>query len=293
MTETLRGVFLPIVTPFTGDEVDFDSYRRLLRHYLEQGISGLIPLGTTGEAPTVEETEFLEVVEATVETVGSRVPVIVGISSASTRKALHAIEGLARFPVQGYLVTSPYYNLPSQQGIYEHFKALAGATDRRVLVYNIPYRTGRNVENETILRLSEVPNIAGIKDSCGNIGQTLELLRERDPVFAVFTGEDILFYANLVHGGSGGILASAHLRTADFLRICELVSRNDHRQALQVWNGLARFIPLLFREPNPAPLKYVLARKGLIRSEEVRPPLAPISQGLKAALDALISQGAI
>jgi len=293
MTETLRGVFLPLVTPFLGDEVDFDSWRHLLRHYLEHGISGLVPLGTTGEAPTVEEGEFLELVETTVEAVDSRVPVIVGISSASTRKALHAIEQLARFPVQGYLVTSPYYNLPSQQGIYEHFKALAGATDRKVLVYNIPYRTGRNVENDTILRLSELPNIAGIKDSCGNIGQTLELLRLRKPAFSVFTGEDILFYSNLVHGGSGGILASAHLRTADFLRVHELVSKNDHRQALLAWNGLAEFIPLLFREPNPAPLKYVLARKGLIRSEAVRLPLAPISNGLKAALDALISRGAI
>ena len=293
MTETLRGVFLPLVTPFLGDEVDFDSWRHLLRHYLEHGISGLVPLGTTGEAPTVEEGEFLELVETTVEAVDSRVPVIIGISSASTRKALHAIEQLARFPVQGYLVTSPYYNLPSQQGIYEHFKALAGATDRKVLVYNIPYRTGRNVENDTILRLSELPNIAGIKDSCGNIGQTLELLRLRKPAFSVFTGEDILFYSNLVHGGSGGILASAHLRTADFLRVHELVSKNDHRQALLAWNGLAEFIPLLFREPNPAPLKYVLARKGLIRSEAVRLPLAPISNGLKAALDALISRGAI
>ncbi|MGA2640324.1 MAG: 4-hydroxy-tetrahydrodipicolinate synthase [Spirochaetia bacterium] len=293
MTDLLQGVYLPIVTPFYEEQVDFDSYSLLLRHYLEKGISGLIPLGTTGEAPTIEEEEFFKIVEATLETVASRIPIFVGISSNSTRKALHVIQGLAKYPLQGYLVTSPYYNLPSQQGIYEHFRKLADSTDRKIIMYNIPSRTGRNIENETIFRLSKVPNMAGIKDSCGNIAQTIELLRERDPGFSVLTGEDILFYFNIVGGGSGGILAAAHLQTERFMRIYDLVQKNEHRQALQEWNCISKVIPLLFKEPNPAPVKYVLSRKGLIRSEEVRLPLAPISEGLKRVFDKLIDEGTI
>lgn len=293
MKESLRGVFLPIITPFFDEQVDFDSYTRLLKHYLGKGISGLIPLGTTGEVPTIDEEEFFRIVETTVETVESRVPILVGVSSNSTKKALHLVEALGKYPVQGYLVTSPYYNLPSQQGIYEHFRTLADSTDREIVMYNIPYRTGRNIENDTIFKLSKIPNVAGIKDSCGNIAQTMELLRERDPGFSVLTGEDILFYFNIVNGGSGGILAAAHLQTECFMKTCQLVQQNDHRAALQEWNRISRVIPLLFKEPNPAPVKYVLARKGLIRSEEVRLPLAPISEGLKKTFDTLIDDGTI
>jgi 4-hydroxy-tetrahydrodipicolinate synthase len=289
----LRGVFLPVITPFLDGRVDYDSYARLLRHYVDRGISGVIPVGTTGEAPTIEEEELFGIVEATVKTVASRIPILVGVSANSTRKALHLIESLARYEVQGYLVTSPYYNLPSQQGIYEHYRRLADSTDRKIAIYNIPYRTGRNVENDTIFKLSTVANIIGIKDSCGNIAQSMELLRDRDPAFSVMTGEDVLFFFNLVSGGSGGILAAAHLQTESFVGIAERVRNNDHCAALKEWNRISRFIPLLFREPNPAPVKYVLAKKGLIGSDEVRLPLAGISEGLKKAFDALIQEGAI
>ncbi|HET6450726.1 MAG TPA: 4-hydroxy-tetrahydrodipicolinate synthase [Spirochaetia bacterium] len=293
MAASLQGVYIPLVTPFLHGEVDFESYRRLVTHYRGSGISGIVPVGTTGEAPTVEEEEAARIVEATLECAGTAVSVYVGISAASTRKALHAVQAFSRYPVEGFLVTSPYYNLPSQQGIYEHFRCIAESTDRKVLIYNIPYRTGRNVENETILRLSRLPNIAGIKDSCGIVGQSIELLRERDPAFSVLTGEDVLFYFNLVSGGNGGILAAAHVQTERFVSVCRLVRENNHRDALKEWNTVSRVIPLLFREPNPGPLKYLLARKGLIRSEEVRLPLAPISDALKRVLDQLLADGAV
>jgi 4-hydroxy-tetrahydrodipicolinate synthase len=293
MTNSLQGVYLPIITPFHRSQVDLDSFRSLLQHYIGLGINGVIPLATTGEAPTIEEEEFFEIVETTVEIVASRIPILIGISANNTIKALHIVQSLAKYAVQGYLVTSPYYNLPSQQGIYEHFRKLAEATDRQIIIYNIPYRTGRNIENETIFRLSKVPNIAGIKDSCGSIAQTIELLREREPGFSVMTGEDMLFYLNVVSGGSGGVLAAAHVQTERFTRVFELVRNNDHRQALQEWNKFSRHIPLLFKEPNPAPVKYVLAKKGLIKSEEVRLPLVTISDALKKTFDQLIQQGAI
>jgi 4-hydroxy-tetrahydrodipicolinate synthase len=289
----MNGVCLPIITPFEKGKLDLESYEKLIRHYVAQGISALVPLGTTGEAPTVEEQEYLEIVKSTVAIVSSKVPILVGICCNSTHKAEILIRSLDRYPIDGYLVTSPYYNLPSQAGIYEHFAALSRVTDKKLFIYNIPYRTGRNIENETILQISKLPHIAGIKDSCGNISQSLELLRLRPNGFSVFTGEDILFYVNVACGGDGGVLASAHLNTSRFLKVFELATRNDHKGALAEWMTFSEHIPLLFKEPNPGPIKYILFRKGLIKSDELRLPLAPISNELKQKLDGLLATGAI
>ena len=282
-----------MITPFVGGKVDIETYKKLLVYYLGKGIHGIIPLGTTGESPTIEEDEYNQIVEATIDVAKDMVPIYVGVSSNSTRKAIHQIENLNLYNISGYLVTSPYYNMPSQQGIFEHFAKLADATDKQILIYNIPYRTGRNVENETILRLSKIPNIVGIKDSCGIVSQSIELLRDRDPQFAIFTGEDMLFYFNIVSGGNGGILASAHIQTDRFIRVWESVQQIDLKTALLEWHKLTRMIPLLFTEPNPAPIKYILAKKGIIASAELRPPMGTISEGLRIELDRFIIDEAI
>jgi 4-hydroxy-tetrahydrodipicolinate synthase len=288
-----KGVFLPIITPFHRGAVDHETFRRLVELYVGKGVDGIIPLGTTGEVPTVEDDEYIQILEDTIEVVAERVSIYAGVSSNSTSKCLHLIKKLDRYPLNGYLITAPYYNLPSQDGIYNHFKLISETTERSILIYNIPYRTGRNMENETILRLSKLPNISGIKDSCGNINQTIELIRDRGKDFSVLTGEDILYYFNLVSGGSGGILASAHLKTEVFVAISRLIENGDHKSALQKWGPLSKVVPLLFKEPNPAPIKYVLARKGIIKSDEVRLPLAGISNTLKTILDGLIEADAI
>ena len=293
MIAVTKGVLLPVITPFFGGKVDISTYKKLLVYYLGKGIHGLVPLGTTGESPTIEEDEYSQIVEATIDVAKGNVPIYVGVSGNSTRKVIDQVRDLNAYDITGYLVTSPYYNLPSQQGIFEHFSMLAGATDKQILIYNIPYRTGRNVENETILRLSKILNIVGIKDSCGIVSQSTELLRDRDPRFAVFTGEDMLFYFNIVSGGNGGILASAHLQTVRFVRVWESVQELDLKTALVEWHRLTKMIPLLFTEPNPAPIKYILAKKGIIASPELRPPLGPISRGLKNELDRFINAEAI
>ncbi len=289
MAGRVNGVLIPLVTPFIDGRVDIAAYRQLVVHYLAKGVHGLIPLGTTGESPTIEENEYNQIVEATVDVVKGKVPVYVGVSSNSTQRAVRLIVNLNRFSISGYLVTSPSYNLPSQEGIYEHYARVAGATDKQVLIYNIPHRTGRNVENDTTLRLSRIPNIVGIKDSSGNVPQSIELLRERDPGFSVLTGEDILFYFNAVGGGNGGIMASAHLQTDRFIHVWDSIQRNDLRTALSEWNILTKMIPLLFKEPSPAPVKYILAKQGLIKSAELRPPMTEISEGFKHVLDNFVS----
>ena len=285
---TLSGVWLPIVTPFHGGAVDFVSYEKLIEHYLAAGISGLFPLGTTGESPTLDDDECDALVERTLGVVAGRVPVFVGIGSNSTAKTLKTLRRLDRYDFAGIVSVCPYYNRPSQEGLREHFRQIAAATDRQVVIYNIPYRTGVNLANDTLLELAERANIVGVKDSSGNLAQSLELLRRRPPGFSIMTGEDNFYYTMLAHGGDGGILASAHLETGAFLAIYERMLANDHRGARRIWSGLETLVPLLFREANPMPIKYCLWRQGLLRSPECRLPLTRISTELAAALDRVL-----
>jgi 4-hydroxy-tetrahydrodipicolinate synthase len=281
----ISGVWLPLVTPFKDGQVDLASYRSLIEHYVARGITGLFPLGTTGEAPTLDEEEMDAVVAAAIETVADRVPVFVGIGGNSTRKVIKTIERLARFAFPGIVSVCPYYNRPSQDGLLQHFTALSDATDRQILIYNIPYRTSVNLANDTLLRLAERRNIVGIKDSSGSIAQSLELLARKPTGFAVLTGEDPLFFTMICNGADGGILAAAHLATERFVAIADLVRSNDHRAARTIWSSLLDFIPRLFCEANPMPIKYCLWRQGLIRSPECRLPLSSISEGLARELD--------
>jgi 4-hydroxy-tetrahydrodipicolinate synthase len=285
------GVWLPIITPFKEGEIDYAGYERLVDHYVRAGVSGVIPLGTTGESPTIDEAETEALVERTVAIVAGRVPILIGVGGNDTRKVVKAVKRLQQHAVQGILSVCPYYNRPSQDGMREHFTRVAEATDRPILIYNIPYRTGVNLTNETLLALAQVPNIAGVKDSSGLIAQSLDLLRQRPPGFAVLTGEDAFFYTMLAHGGDGGILASAHVETATFLSVYERMAANDHQGALKAWSRLEPMVPLLFKEPNPVPIKHCLWRQGLIASAECRLPLTRVSDALAKDLDRLIAGG--
>lgn len=285
---TLQGVYLPIITPFQEDEIDEDTYRSLIEHYLPTGISGLIPLGTTGESPTLSDDEVERMVELTVSAVNGRLPVYIGVGGNCTKKVLQMLKRVERYAIQGILSVCPYYNRPSQRGMYEHFLRISEATNQKIIIYNIPYRTGVNLDNETLLKLAEQRNIIGVKDSCGNLKQTTELICQKPDGFSVLTGEDALFYTTVTHGGDGGILAAAHLRTAEFVEVFRLLQANDYQAALPRWQALSRFIPLLFQEPNPTPLKYVLRRLGLIPSHETRLPLVEISPELQQRLDNFI-----
>jgi 4-hydroxy-tetrahydrodipicolinate synthase len=283
------GVWLPVITPFKDGEIDLAGYERLVDHYVRAGVTGVIPLGTTGESPTIDEEETEALVERTVATVAGRVPILIGVGGNDTRKVVKAVKRLQKHGVLGVLSVCPYYNRPSQDGMREHFTRVAEATDRPILIYNIPYRTGVNLTNESLLALAAQPNIAGVKDSSGNIVQSLELLRQRPPGFAVLTGEDAFFYTMLAHGGDGGILAAAHVETATFLSVYERMAANDHQGALKAWSRLEPMVPLLFKEPNPMPIKHCLWRQGLIASAECRLPLTRVSDALAKDLDRLVS----
>lgn len=281
----VNGVWLPIITPLKDDKIDFKSYKRLVDHYISKGINGIIPLGTTGEVPVLSEYEFEEMIERTMEYVNGRVPVYVGVGGNYTQKVIKQVKIAEYYDIQGILSVCPYYNKPSQDGIYAHFKSIAEETFLNIILYNIPYRTGVNIENDTVHKLSEIKNIIGIKDASGDFKQTMALLMNPPKDFSILTGEDILFYTTLTMGGQGGILASAHLKTELFLEVYKKMKENNAEAALQTWKKLYDFIPLLFKEPNPAPVKYCLKEQGLIDSAEVRLPLTQISDQLKEKLD--------
>lgn len=280
-----KGIWLPIITPFKDDKIDFKSYKRMIDYYIGKGINGIIPLGTTGEVPVLSDFEFEEMIENTMEYVNGRVPVYVGIGGNYTANVVKKVKIAEYYDIQGILSVCPYYNKPGQEGIYEHFKKIAEETFLNIVLYNIPYRTGVNIENDTIHKLAEIKNIVGLKDASGDIKQTMALLMNPPKDFSILTGEDLLFYLTLTMGGQGGILASAHLKTELFVDVYNKVKNNDLEAALPIWKKLYEFIPLLFKEPNPAPVKYCLKKQGLIDSPEVRLPLTQISDSLKEKLD--------
>jgi 4-hydroxy-tetrahydrodipicolinate synthase len=281
----IEGVWLPVITPFVNDEIDFASYQRLIDHYIPKGVTGVIANGTTGESPVLSENEFEALAYKTVEYCNNRVPAFFGVGGNYTKEVVHRLKIAEKAGIQGVLSVSPYYNRPDQRGILEHFRMLSENTSLPIILYNIPYRTGRNMENDTILRLTEFKNIVAIKDASGNVNQSLELLVNRPANFSILTGEDNLFLTSLAHGADGGILASSHIYTESFMEVYYMMRDNNYKMALQTWNQLARIIPLLFKEPNPAPLKYILHKQKLIQSGELRLPLVEISANLKMEID--------
>jgi 4-hydroxy-tetrahydrodipicolinate synthase len=226
-----------------------------------------------------------EIVATTVEVAAGRLPVFVGIGGNDTRNVIKTIRRLERFDFAGIVSVCPYYSRPSQDGMQQHFSAIADATDRQIVIYNIPYRTSVNLANDTLLRLAERRNIIGVKDSSGNIAQSLELLASKPTGFSVLTGEDALYFTMICNGADGGILAAAHLATERFVEIGRLIEANDHVAARAIWSSVRGLITKLFCEANPMPIKHCLWRKGLIASPECRLPLSSISDGLAQQID--------
>ena len=284
--QRIAGVWLPLITPFKDGRLDENSLARLVQHYAAAPIDGLILAATTGEGLTLDENETERLVAVTAAARNRALPIYLGVSGADTRKLRGALDRTAAWPIDGYLIPCPYYVRPPQEGLYRHFAALARATERPIIVYNIPYRTGVNLANATLLRLAELPNIVGVKDCCVDQAQSFDLIRARPPRFAVLTGEDALFYGALAHGADGGILAAAHVETARFAAVRNALMGGRREDALREWHDLVDLARLLFAEPNPAPIKHWLWRAGLIDSPELRLPMMQVSDGLAARIDA-------
>jgi len=284
----LHGLWLPLVTPFRDGTLDENSLRRLVRHYAAQPIDGLILAATSGEGLTLGLTELECIVALTrAETAQAKryIPICLGLSGSHTRKMCQALDETAAWPIDGYLIPSPYYSRPSQRGLKQHFITLADHASWPIVLYNIPYRTGVNLTNDTLLQLAEHPNIVGLKDCCADRAQSIDLLRRRSSSFRVLTGEDAQYYEALSDGADGAILLSAHIETEAFASVYSHWKAGDRDAALASWEGVSKLTRLLFAEPSPAPAKYWLSRAGLIDSAEVRLPMVEVSAELAARLD--------
>jgi 4-hydroxy-tetrahydrodipicolinate synthase len=289
----LQGLWLPLVTPFRNGELDEASLRRLVRHYAGGPVDGFILAATSGEGMTLGVAELERLVSAVrAEVSDSRryVPICLGLSGASTRKLLDALDETAAWPIDGYLIASPYYTRPSQRGLVQHFTELADHASWPIVLYNIPYRTAVNLTNETLLELARHPNIVGIKDCCADRAQSIDFLARRPAGFRVLTGEDAQYHEALADGADGAILLSAHLETEAFAAVQTLLRQDDRDGALACWESVSELTRLLFAEPSPAPAKYWLARTGLIDSAEVRLPMVEVGAELGARLDAEIER---
>jgi 4-hydroxy-tetrahydrodipicolinate synthase len=290
---SLRGLWLPLVTPFRDGALDEASLRRLIRHYGALPVDGLVLAATTGESLTLEMSETERLVTLVRDEAGSRLPLCLGLSGSNTSALLDTVARTAGWPIDFYLISCPYYSRPSQQGLTLHFRALADRAAHPVLIYNIPYRTGVNLGNEAMLRLAAHPNIAGLKDCGADRSQSLDLLRRRPQDFAVLTGEDAQYFEALGDGADGGILAAAHVETASFAEIRNLLVAGKRDAALALWQSVEGLTRLLFAEPSPAPIKYWLWRSGLIDSAEVRLPMTEVSEDLAARIDREIERRSI
>ena len=284
----LQGVWLPLVTPFRDGELDEASLRRLVRHYAEGPVDGLVLAATSGEGLTLGMTELERLVTLTraeIAESGRYMPICLGLSGASTLKMQDMLDETAAWPIDGYLIASPYYLRPSQRGLLQHFSALADHASWPIVLYNIPYRSAVNLTNETLLQLAEHPNIVGLKDCCADRAQSIDLLRRRPAGFRVLTGEDAQYHEALTDGADGAILLSAHIETEMFASVRTHLKQGNRDAALSRWESIAELTRLLFAEPSPAPAKYWLARTGLIERAEVRLPMVEVSAELAARLD--------
>jgi 4-hydroxy-tetrahydrodipicolinate synthase len=284
----LRGLWLPLITPFRNGEIDQASMHRLVHHYAASPIDGLILAATSGEGLLLSTSELellVEMVQTALDDAARRLPICLGLAGASTANLLDVIDQTAALPIDGYLISSPYYLRPSQRGLHQHFTALADHAAWPVVLYNIPYRSSVGLTNETLLSLAEHPNIVGLKDCCADRAQTIELLRQRPAGFRVLTGEDAQYHDALVDGADGAILLSAHVETAGFAAVRTLLAASDRDAALATWQRVSELTRLLFAEPSPAPVKHWLWRLGLIDSAEVRSPIVAVGDTLAARLD--------
>jgi 4-hydroxy-tetrahydrodipicolinate synthase len=289
MKRSFAGAGVALVTPFTrSGELDEPVLRRLVRRQVEAGIDVLVPCGTTGESVTMTEAEQLRVIEITLEEAGD-VPVLAGTGSNDTRQAVEKSRAAASLGAHGVLVVGPYYNKPTSDGFYGHFTAVADAIDIPVVVYNVPGRTGSNIDNRTMLRLAAHPNIAGVKEASGNLAQVMDLLRDRPRGFEVVSGDDAFTLAFMALGAEGVISVAANQVPGPMHELVACCAAGDYAAARRLHNRLLKLMTLNFLESNPIPVKASLALMGLCE-ESYRLPMCPPTEATREALRAALRE---
>ncbi len=284
-----KGSFTALITPFEGESVDYDAFCRLVEFQIQSGTHGLVPVGTTGESPTLSHDEHQRVVEACIAAAKGRVPVIAGAGSNSTKEAVDLARHAEKAGATAVLVVTPYYNKPTQEGLYRHFKAINDAINIPIIIYNIPARSVIDMPVATMARLFQLPNITGVKDATASPVRASQQRLSMGETFNQLSGEDGTALAFMAHGGHGCISVTSNVAPrlcAQFQNAC---LAGDFGRALELHDKLMPLHDALFAETNPGPVKYAASRLGLCKAD-TRLPLAPVSEQTKALVDAALEK---
>jgi len=289
MSLEIKGCGTALVTPFRRDgSLDVPALRRLVQFQLREGIDFLVPCGTTGEAPTLEHDEYLDVIRVVVEEARGKVPVVAGAGGNNTRKVVDLVREIRPIGVQAILSVAPYYNKPPQEGLYQHFKTIAESTDLPVILYNVPGRTSSNIEPATVARLSKIPNIVGVKEASGSIVQQMEVLTAVERGFRVLSGDDAFTFPLMALGGVGVISVVSNEAPGAMTRLAHLLLEGGYDDARKLNAKLLPLMQVNFIETNPIPVKAALSMMGMIE-EVYRLPLVPMKPENRAKLEKVLA----
>jgi 4-hydroxy-tetrahydrodipicolinate synthase len=285
---TFTGVGTALVTPFTASgALDERAVRRLGRRQIDAGIHFLVPCGTTGENPTLSDEERVRIVEILVDEAGGKTPVLAGAGGYDTREVIHLAGLMKRAGAVGLLSVTPYYNKPTQEGLYQHYRAIADSTDLPIVVYNVPGRTGVNVEPSTLARLGAIPNIVGVKEASGNIGQICEVCRVVPSDFTVLSGDDAVTLPLMSVGGRGVISVVSNEAPAEMVRLVDAAARGDYAGAREIHTRILPLMQVNFVESNPVPVKAAMAAMGLLEETYRLPMCSPTAASREKILRVL------
>ncbi|WP_353404038.1 4-hydroxy-tetrahydrodipicolinate synthase [Duganella hordei] len=289
----IKGSIVAIVTPMNADgSLDFEGLNQLIDWHIAEGTDSIVIAGTTGESATVSVEEHCALIKATVAHAKGRIPIIAGAGANSTAEAIKLTRFAKEAGADATLQVVPYYNRPTQEGMYQHFKAIAEAVDLPVILYNVPGRTVADMSNETILRLAAIPNIIGVKDATGNIGRGYDLLRLAPKSFAVYSGDDPTAMALMLGGGAGNISVTANVAPRDMADMCRAAIAGDIAKAVELNNKMFPLHQKLFVEPNPVPVKWALAEMGKMPAG-IRLPLVPLAAECHEAVRAALREAGV
>ena len=289
----ITGSLVAIVSPMRDDgALDYDAYRRLIEWHIAEGTQGIVAVGTTGESPTVDHDEHCELIRVAVETVRRRVPVIAGTGGNSTSEAIDLTQHAKKAGADATLQVVPYYNKPTQEGLYQHFRKVAETVDLPVILYNVPGRTVADLANDTTLRLAQVPGIVGLKDATGDLARAADLLRRLPKSFALYSGNDDSALALILLGGHGVISVTANVAPRAMSEMCRAALAGDLATARAINNRLLPLHFKLFVEANPGPVKWALSKLGRA-SAALRLPLVPLSAANQPAVAAALAEAGV
>lgn len=290
-TNLFSGVFTALATPMQRGEVAYADLEKLVAHQLEGGIDGLVSVGTTGESPTLMRSEHIEVIRATVQAAAGKAPVYAGTGSNSTYEAVDLTREAEKAGADGFLVVAPYYNKPSQEGLFQHFSKIAECTEKPIILYSIPSRCGIEISVEVTARLFEkYPHVCCMKAAEGSCDKVTEYVRTLGSDFAVMSGDDGLTLPFMSAGAMGVISVASNLVVSPLVEMVRAAKANDYASARETYLKYYPLFKAIFLEPNPVPIKYALKQAGIITSDEVRLPLSPLTDATKAALDPILSE---